>query len=191
MQLRRPRRIFRASSLGGTASGHTAPLPRVVLAGLAGGAIGAVLLLTGLPPLHLYGRTPPPADVVAAEARQVAVVDGGTLRLADTVVRLHDVLAPARGRLCQDGTGAAYDCGAAASSALAALVRDRRVACRLTSVEATGLAEGACEAGGSDLGRALVAAGWARADGPTLLDAEASARSSHVGVWRNGAHPGF
>ena len=39
--------------------------------------------------------------------------------------------------------------------------------------------------------RALVAAGWARADIPGLDAAEATARAGRLGLWRNGADPTF
>lgn len=190
MEVRRPRRIFRASPLGGTAPGSAFARPGMLLAALAGSAIVAILMVFGLP-WERFGHAPAPTDLVAADAPQVAVVDGATLRLADRVVRLHGVLAPARGRVCRDTAGAGYDCGAAASSALAALVRDRRVTCRLGGADASGLAEGTCEAGDADLGRDLVAAGWARATDPALLDAEASARAGRIGIWRGAAYPGF
>lgn len=163
-----------------------------VLVLLAAGGIGAGVLLSGLP-ANLVGRAPAsaPAGAVAAEPQDVAVVDGGTLRLRDTVVQLNGLVAPARGRRCADGQDAGYDCGAAASAALADLVRDRRVACQLSRRGTAGLVQGVCEAGGTEVNRALVAAGWARADSPALGGAEAAARAGRLGLWRNGASPGF
>ena len=130
----------------------------------------------------------------SAAVSLVAVVDGGTLRLGDTVVRLEGwrrrtaVAAARTGR-------EAYDCGAGAAAALADLVRGRAVSCQLGGGEAMGLVQGDCEAGGTDLGHALVAAGWARArpefGGASLGAAEAEARSARRGLWRNGANPGF
>jgi endonuclease YncB( thermonuclease family) len=161
-----------------------------MLVGLAGAGIGASLLIAGQP-ADLLGPAPVPAGEVSADPLLVAVVDGATLRLRDTVVRLHGVAAPARGRSCPDEQGAGYDCGAAASAALANLVRDRRVACRLNGRDQAGLVLGVCEAGGTEINRALVAAGWARADGPALSSTEATARAGRLGLWRNGANPSF
>ncbi len=187
MALQRPRRIFRGNrhAVPGLRAGV---LYRGLLAGLACVGIGSVVLLFGLP-THLFGRAP--ADAVTANPQQVAVVDGGTLRLHNIVVRLHGVAAPARGRTCVDGHGAGYDCGAAASAALAELVRDRQVACKLSGRDGAGLAQGVCEAGGTELNRALVAAGWARANTPGLNAAEATARAGRLGLWRIGADPTF
>lgn len=190
MPLRRPRRIFRASrpAVPGLRFGPT--LRRSLLAGSACIGIAGVVLLFGLPS-DLFGRAPVPVRAVAAEPQQVAVVDGDTLRLHDIVVRLHGVAAPARGRTCADDRGGGYDCGAAASAALAGLVRDRPVACQLSGQDRAGLAQGVCEADGTELNRALVAAGWARADTPGLDAAEATARAGRLGLWRNGANPSF
>ena len=208
MALHRPRRIFRGSALDlagfgpgrlrSAGYGPASPgLPGLggllrggVLAALAAGGIGAGVLLFGQSS-ELFGRAPAPAGAVAAAPMDVAVVDGGTLRLHDTVVRLHGVAAPARGHTCPDGLGAGYDGGAAASAALANLVRDRRVACQLNGRDPSGLVQGVCEAAGTEINRALVATGWARADGPALGAAEAAARTSRLGLWRNGANPGF
>ena len=74
----------------------------------------------------------PPAEELSAQPAQVAVVDGGTLRLGDRVVRLQGVEPPPRGTTCGPRDGSGEDCGAAASNALAALVREAQVACRIT-----------------------------------------------------------
>lgn len=193
MHLRRPRRIFRGTTLGVPATGLGTVLRSTVLVGLAGAGLGAVVLLAGRPPelpADVFARVPA-AGQVTAGPQQVAVVDGGTLRLADTVVRLQGVTAPSRGRLCPDGLGGGYDCGAAASAALASLVHDRRVDCRLDGHDRSGLPQGMCEAAGTDLGQALVATGWARADAAGLREAEAGARAARIGLWHNGADPGF
>jgi endonuclease YncB( thermonuclease family) len=190
LPLERPRRIFRGNRYAVPGLRAGVLLHRGLLAGLACVGIGSVVLLFGLP-THLFGRAPASAGAVTADPQQVAVVDGGTLRLHDIVVRLHGVAVPARGRTCADGQGAGYDCGAAASAALAELVRDRRVACKLNGNDGTGLAQGVCEAGGTELNRALVAAGWARANTPGLGAVEATARAGRLGLWRNGANPSF
>ena len=91
------------------------------------------------------------------------MVDGGTLRLRDRVVRLQGVEPPPRGTACGDD-GAGEDCGAAATNALAALVREAPVACRVTGADGLGRPYAVCQASGTELNRAVVAAGWARAD---------------------------
>jgi endonuclease YncB( thermonuclease family) len=183
LPLRRPRRIFRSGSLGsGTAGPGVSP---ALLAGLLGAAIGAAVVLFSLPSA-LFGRVPLPSGVLEADAPQIAVVDGETLRLRETVVRLQGVLAPPRGRTCRTASGVTYDCGAAATEALAGLVRGHSIACRLAGRDSSGFPEGRCEAGGADVNRALVAAGWARAELPDMAGDETAAQARHLGLWRDG-----
>ena len=119
------------------------------------------------------------------------MVDGGTLRLRDRVVRLQGVEPPPRGTTCGPRDGSGEDCGAAATNALAALVREAPVACRITGEDRLGRPYGICQASGTELNRAVVAAGWARADRarPELKHAEAVARAGRLGVWASDSRP--
>ena len=123
----------------------------------------------------------PAQQELVAPAAQVAVVDGGTLRLNDRVVRLSGVNPPTRGTDC--GTG--LDCAVASANALAALLHEDPVACRITGKDSLGRPFAICEASGTELNQAVIAAGWARADDrqPDLLAAEAQARAQHRGAW--------
>ncbi len=155
-----------------------------LLAGLVGATLGAAVMLLALPS-DLFGRVPPLDGTVRAAPEQVAVVDGETLLLRKTVIRLQGVDAPARGQGCGAAMG---DCGAAAAAALAQLVRGHDVSCRLDGRDAQGLAQGTCEAAGMQLNRAQVAAGWARASGivPDYGADEAAARGAGRGLWADG-----
>ena len=180
MSLRPPRRIFRGSSRSG--GGRGGRLPYAVWAGLFGGVLGVLVVLFAAP-AELFGRVPVLSGTVTVPAARVAVVDGETLLLNDTIVRLFGVSAPARGQAC-DGGG--QDCGAAAAAALAGLVRDRDVTCQLAGRDREGFARGLCAAAGSELNRAQVASGWARARGeaPGLDEAQAGAKAARLGIWR-------
>lgn len=185
MPLRRPRRIFRSGSFG-SGSGRWRSRPTVV-AGLIGAIIGASVMMFSSPGA-LFGRVPRLAGELDADAPMVAVVDGQTLRLRDTVIRLYGVVAPMRGQQCRSASGTQFDCGAAASEALAALVRGHTVSCRLDGRDEAGFPQAHCEAGGVLLNHAVVSAGWARADprAADLIAEEAAARALHVGIWRAG-----
>ena len=99
---------------------------------------------------------PPPmpiaaADELVAQPAEVAVVDGGTLKLGDRVIRLLGVEPPSRGTPCGTRDGAGQDCAAAAANALAAMVRDLPVACRFTGVDDLGRPYAICRANGTEL----------------------------------------
>jgi endonuclease YncB( thermonuclease family) len=178
LSINRPRRIFRASlSLRGMA-----------LIALVGSLAATGIVVTGLS-RQTSGTTPPQPDTdserLAAQPGQVAVVDGGTLVLRGRVVRLLGVEPPMRGATCKAANGSFVDCGAAATNALAALVRGASVGCQTRGQDELGRPFATCEATGTDLNRAQVAAGWARAGDalPSLKRVEDQARAGHRGLW--------
>lgn len=151
------------------------------------GALGtAALVMVGLSS-DLFGRGTPEPDRVRAEAGHVAVVGGDTLRLDGRIIRLAGVEAPNWGDVCRGGK----DCGGAATSALAGMVRDRRVECLLSGHDTMGRPYGACDANGTDLSRAIVASGWARAmpDAQDLSNLELRARRQGAGLWAERTAP--
>ncbi len=170
MSIDRPRRIFRSSTRSALSRG----LLRTLGVGAAGAVLGAVIVLAEMPS---------PAQLVSAAPGQVAVIDGDTLRLGSTIVHLSDVQAPERGQACAAGP----DCGGRASAALAELVRNRPVECRVRGRDGLGRPAGRCDAGGQDVNLALVATGWARANSPIVSAAfsaaETEARSHRRGMW--------
>ena len=186
MSLRQPRRIFRASSNTGRGSGRR--LPTALWAGILAGAFGLLIILLGAP-AELLGRVPPLTGSVVAPPPRVAVVDGETLVLHDTVIRLDGITAPARGQACHGAEGNPTDCGVQSAAALADLLRGRDVTCQFTGRDREGFPRAICSAGGVELNRALVVAGWARAraDMPGLAMEETAARAAGRGLWRAGA----
>jgi endonuclease YncB( thermonuclease family) len=172
LSLNRPRRIFRS---------YLARIdPRWLLGLLGGGllALAAVSLAT-----LSASQAPPrpvPAEALTARPAQVAVVDAGTLRLRDRIVLLRGVEPPPRGTACGE-----RDCGSAGANALADLVRDATVECRVAGQDGLGRPYGVCLANGNELNRAVVAAGWARAAAgePELRRAQEAAQAGRLGVW--------
>ena len=153
MSINNPRRIFRSAL----------PAKGVALVALAVSlaAIGTVLTARSR---QTNGNAAMQQDAgavrLAAPPGEVAVVDGGTLRLGDRVVRLVGIEPPARDTPCHAATGAEIDCGAAAAQALATLVWALPVTCQTRGQDALGRSYATCEAGGTDLSRAQAAAGW-------------------------------
>jgi endonuclease YncB( thermonuclease family) len=171
----RPRRIFR--------SGLPKPQGKTLIVVLVVGlTVAAGVSLAMLPHRDAPSAPAATAEELNAQPAQVAVVDGGTLRLRDRVVRLLGVDPPARGTPCG---GSGQDCGAAATNALAAMVREVPVACRVTGLDGLGRPYAICRASGTELNSAVIAAGWARANAsqPDLKRAEETARAERRGVW--------
>ena len=144
-----------------------------------------VVLMVALP-ADLFGHASDRATSLTADPSQVAVVDGDTMRVRDVLVRLRGIEAPVRGEACRGVSAEPIDCGTAASSALAGLVRNRTLVCQIGERDRRGFAVATCDAAGINLNRAMVADGWARAmpSDPTLHAIEAEARDAARGLWR-------
>lgn len=184
MSISSRRRIFRRSSPPGRSRLVRVLAWLTVPAGLA--AIGLALSTQESSPVA--SRSSLTDLTMTADATQVAVVDGDTLRLRDTVIRLRGVAAPARGTGCGPAPGQSVDCGGRASVILAGLVSHGRTECRLDGRDAGGRALGLCRSGGVEINRAVVESGWAVAepDQPALGAAEHMARVQRRGLWASG-----
>jgi endonuclease YncB( thermonuclease family) len=165
----------------------TRPTPK----GLVVVLVAALMVAAGVSlAMRPHRDAPPPAPIAAAvelsaQPADVAVIDGGTLKLGDRVVRLFGVEPPARDTPCGTRDDAGQDCAASAANALAAMLRDLPVACRITGMDSLGRPYAICQANGAELNSAVIAAGWARADTalPKLRSAEQAAQAAHRGVW--------
>ena len=168
--MKQPRRIFRSSL-----SSRSGRVGRTLLLWTAGAFGTWALVMVGMSS-DLFGRGQTGPEHLHAAPDQVAVVDGDTLRLGGRVVRLAGIEAPSRGDVCRGG---------AATTVLASLVRDRTVECKLSGHDRMGRPYGACDVNGTDLSRAIVASGWARAqpETPGLADLELRARRQGAGLW--------
>jgi endonuclease YncB( thermonuclease family) len=127
-----------------------------------------------------------PAGEIRGAAR---AIDGDTLAIGATHVRLHGVDAPETRQTCGSKDGD-WACGAAAAARLAALVERREVLCAPQDLDGYGRVVARCSAGGVDLGAQLVAEGLARAYlrySEDYAAVEAGARDAHLGLWRGRA----
>lgn len=115
-------------------------------------------------------------------AGAAAIVDGDTLTIAGTRIRLRGIDAFERGQTCRRAGGASYDCGARATATLAGLVGGRPVSCEGRERDRYGRLLAVCTASGRDLNAAMVSAGWAVAYG-AYDAAEFRARAAGAGAW--------
>ena len=139
---------------------------------------GFLIVLTAT--LYLMQRF----DMIDLGTGPVEVVDGNSLRLNGTDIRLHGIDAPEYTQQCDDENGQPYPCGKQARSALRDLVRGKEVHCTSVETDRYGRAISRCKAGETDIGRTMVQQGWAIAyqDTPYTRD-EAQARARKLGIW--------
>jgi endonuclease YncB( thermonuclease family) len=96
--------------------------------------------------------------LLQGEAR---AIDGDTLQVGDTRLRLHGIDAPELRQTCEDNAGEAWACGRRAASELAAAVAGGKVHCISRERDRYQRLVATCWAGGQDVGQSLVAHGWA------------------------------
>lgn len=112
-------------------------------------------------------------------------VDGDTLVLGETYVRLHGIDAVEASQGCQRG-GEVWNCGAEAESFLANLVQTGTVQCRQRDQDSYGRVVATCTVGGRDLSEQIVQAGYAVAltqFSDAYVSDEAEARARGIGIW--------
>lgn len=119
----------------------------------------------------------------------VQVVDGDTLRIGDTRIRLHGIDAPELNQTCATPRGEVWACGRWSKAHLAALLRDEQPVCNDLGRDRYGRMLARCAVGGKDIGEQMVANGAALAYArysDAYVDAQATARAAARGMWAAG-----
>jgi endonuclease YncB( thermonuclease family) len=92
---------------------------------------------------------------------QASLIDGDTLEIHGTRIRLWGIDAPESSQLCRGDDSLPYRCGAKAANDLDAFIAGRPVSCLPISLDRYGRAVTTCAVGGADLGDWLVRNGLA------------------------------
>src|ERR1700726_4527289 len=92
---------------------------------------------------------------------QASIIDGGTLEIHGTRIRLWGIDAPESSQLCRGEDSLQYRCGAKAANDLDAFIAKRPVSCSPISLDRYGRTVATCSVGGADLGDWLVRNGFA------------------------------
>ena len=114
------------------------------------------------------------------------VIDGDTLEVRGTRIRLHGIDAPESAQGCRAG-GRRWPCGREATRALSRRIGGRTVACEERDRDRYGRTVAVCRIGGEDVNAWMVAAGWAfayRRYSRSYVAAETAAKGARRGVWR-------
>jgi endonuclease YncB( thermonuclease family) len=114
------------------------------------------------------------------------IVDGDTIRIGDTRIRLHGIDAPEAKQTCTAG-GKEWRCGFEATSALASLIGAHWVSCSQRDVDRYGRIVAVCRAGPIELNAWMVGNGWAvayRQYSMEYVRDEDDAKRARHGLWR-------
>ena len=109
------------------------------------------------------------------------VIDGDSVRLEGRDIRIAGIDAPELRQTCFVQSGS-YSCGDVARRALGDMLAGRIATCRVSGRDRYGRRLASCEAGGEDIGAALVSRGFAVAYGRYERE-EAGARRQKLELW--------
>ena len=121
------------------------------------------------------------ADVVGP----ARIVDGDTIEITGTKIRMHGIDAPESKQSCQ-ANGKTYRCGLKATEALTQLIGSSSVRCEEKNQDRYGRVVAVCFAGQTNLNASLVSQGWALAYRRYSMDyvgEETDATTNKHGLW--------
>lgn len=98
---------------------------------------------------------------IAGPDGRVRVVDGDTIRVGGTTVRLHAIDAPEADQMCGDAQSPAWGCGAWVTAQLRARFEGKRARCEARDTDRYGRIVAKCAVEGHDMGEVIVSEGWA------------------------------
>jgi endonuclease YncB( thermonuclease family) len=115
------------------------------------------------------------------------IVDGDTLAIGATKVRLEGIDAPETDQVCLNANGSHWACGIDARDRLVAHIAGRDIECLSHGIDAYRRMLAICYLAGEDLNRWLVQQGWALAYAKyssAYRQVEEEARKSQRGLWQ-------
>jgi endonuclease YncB( thermonuclease family) len=113
------------------------------------------------------------------------VIDGDTIAIHGTRVRLNGIDAPETKQTCV-ANDREYQCGLDAAEALIQLIGSNTVQCEQTGSDRNGRVIGRCSVGSTDIAGWMVEHGWAvayRRYSLAYVDQENRAREQRQGIW--------
>lgn len=124
-------------------------------------------------------RLGPPSAPLTGHAE---AIDGDTLRLGATRIRLVGLDAPELDQTCTRTDGSEWACGRDARTFLVGRLKQEPVECTRAGRDIYGRTLAKCSVEDDDIGAAIVRAGWAVSNDDYLADAF-DARAQQLGIW--------
>ncbi|WP_271593168.1 thermonuclease family protein [Bradyrhizobium sp. CCBAU 65884] len=114
------------------------------------------------------------------------IVDGNTIEIEQTTVRLSGIEAPETDQICLDARGGKWACGVASRDELIKHSNGRTWDCHTTGVDKYERSLGRCFIEGEDVNAWMVRSGWALSWGPSIPSyavSELVASTALAGLW--------
>ncbi len=119
-------------------------------------ALALALGLLLLPASHVLARSGGSSEALAGFAR---VIDGDTIAIDGTRIRLEGIDAPETGQTCKRKWLGSWPCGAGATDALQRLLQGRTVSCDPRGLDKYGRTLAICFVDGHDINAGMVREG--------------------------------
>lgn len=146
---------------------------------------------TGKQPRHCHETgSETPVDSVSAGKALVGVasiIDGDTLDIHGTRLRLHGIDAPESGQMCRDGNDRPWRCGQQAALALSDRIARTPLRCHGQGGDRYGRIIAICYLNGEDINAWMVMQGWAMAYirySHDYAHQQTIARAKGWGIWQ-------
>ena len=114
-------------------------------------------------------------------------VDGNTLVIGATKIRLERIAAPETDQICLTANGTRWTCGIEARDQLAAHIAGREIKCTMNGVDPERRTLATCDLAGENLNNWMVEQGWALAyvrQSFEYAHAEETAKTQKRGLWQ-------
>ncbi len=114
------------------------------------------------------------------------IVDGDTIKILGVAIRLNGIDAPESLQECKDASGVNWDCGKAATRALAQLIASNEVRCEAETRDQYDRLLAECFVGSMSLNAQMVREGWAFAFvrySDQFAGEQDQAEASNLGLW--------
>ena len=138
------------------------------------------------------------ADTAESETAVVSgrakVLDGDTIEIAGTRIRLEGIDAPESAQMCSRKGSGLWPCGKDATEHLKRMTSGRRVVCNDAGEDRYGRMLGWCAVDGLDINAEMVRSGFAWAFvrySKRYVSAEREARRAEAGIWQGEAEPAW
>lgn len=135
---------------------------------------------------------PAPVPINQDFAGLTRVIDGDTIHVGDTRIRLEGIDAPESNQTCKRADGSEWPCGTEATRAMRAMVEGREVVCRNHGLDLYGRTLATCFIGNRNINEDMVRRGlaWAYVKySRAYVSEETAARQAKLGVWQGEATP--
>lgn len=151
-------------------------------------ALGLVWVVTSA---RVLARSDAPSGPLLGHAR---VIDGDTIAIGETRIRLEGIDAPESAQTCQRKWFGSWACGTAATAALASMIGDKPVTCEPRGLDKYGRTLATCFVDGRDINAEMVRRGYAWAFvkySTSYVKEEAAAKADGLGIWQGPSQPAW